>query len=119
MRSISAVSSWQSQLPRAIGPGRSDALAPITSIQPSRRNPRETAAPLNEHVLAGEYIATKAASALPPIDFNRHVFDTLAKAVHTELEDVNAGLAIKAVHAYLLAAAPLINTPGLGIDGYA
>gem|GEM_PF-3651247 len=118
MRSISAVSSWQS-LPRAIGPGRADVLAPIESIQPSRRNPRETAAPLSERVLAGEYIATKASSALPPIDFNRHVFDTLARAMPTESEDVNAGLAIKAVHAYLLAATSLINTPGLGIDGYA
>lgn len=94
-------------------------IAPVASILPSRRTPRETAEPLSERVLSGVYIATKATSALPPIDFNRHVFDTLVKAVHTESEDANAGLAIKAVHAYLLAATPLINTPSLGIDGYA
>ncbi len=119
MRSINAVSSWQSLLPRAIGPGRADALAPIEPIRPSRRNPRETTEPLNEHVLSGEYIAGKTASALPLIDFNRHVFDALAKAAHVESEAANTGLAIKAVHAYLLTAVPLTNTSGLGIDGYA
>ncbi len=70
-------------------------------------------------MFSGEYIATKAASALPPVDFNRHVFDTLVKVAHAESEDANAGLAIKAVHAYLLAATPLTDTPSLGIDGYA
>ncbi len=118
MRSISAVSSWQSQLPRAIGPGRADVLAPIEAIHPSRRNPRDTAESLSQRVLSGEHIAGKATSALPPIDFNRQVFDTLAK-VHPASEDANAGLAIRAIHAYLLAATPLINTPSLGIDGYA
>lgn len=120
MRSISAISSsWQTQLPRAIGPGRTDVLAPVAPVRPSRHDPRETAVPLNERVLSGEYISTKAATAIPPVDFNRQVFETLAKAVDTESEAANAGLAIKAVHAYLLAGTPTDMATGLRVDGYA
>ncbi len=119
VRFISAVSSWHSQLPKATGPVRTDVLAPVASIPPSRRSPRETAEPLNESALSGEYIATKTTAALLPVDFSRHVFDTLVKAVHAESENANAGLAIKAVHAYLFAAMPAHAATGLGIDGYA
>lgn len=119
MRSISGISSWQAQLPRVIGPARAEALAPVTPVEPSRRNTREATGSLYEHAIQGEYLSAKAASALPPVDFSRRVFDTLVRAVHSESEDANAGLAIKAVHAYLLAATPINGATGLRIDGYA
>lgn len=115
MRSISGISSWQSPPPRASGPARTDALVPVAPIQPSRRPSQETAEPPTGRAVEGEYLV---ASALPPIDFGRRVFDTLT-GMAAAPDDANAGLAIRAMHAYLLAAAPMDAATGLQVDGYA